>query len=165
MGDHPTFLLVTKAAEMLGEMGINLIINDPTDGNVLWDALDAGTQEIWAAAWGATIDPDMYQVYHSNNIVGKPNASESNHYHIADDELDKLIMEARQSDDQAVRKDLYKAALDRIIDWAVEVPTYQRLNAVIFSTERVNIDTLTPDITTFWGWMSDIELLEMHEAN
>jgi len=25
----------------------------------------------------------------------------------------------------------------------------------------LNIDTLTPDITTFWGWMNDIELLEM----
>ena len=28
------------------------------------------------------------------------------------------------------------------------------------STERVNIDTVTPDITTFWDWMNDIELLE-----
>ena len=36
----------------------------------MWDKLDAGTQEIWVAAWGATIDPDMYQIYHSNNIVG-----------------------------------------------------------------------------------------------
>jgi len=48
-----------------------------------------------------------------------------------------------------------------VIDWAVEIPTYQRQNANIFSTQRLNIDTLTPDITTFWGWMNDIELLEM----
>ena len=45
-----------------------------------------------------------------------------------------------------------------------EVPSYQRQNIVIFSTERVNIDTVTPDITTFWGWMNDIELLEVYEA-
>ena len=31
---------------------------------------------------GATIDPDMYQIYYSGNIVGLPGSSESNHYHI-----------------------------------------------------------------------------------
>jgi len=70
-------------------------------------------------------------------------------------------LDARKSDDQGYRKAVYKQALDRIIDWAVEIPTYQRKNVIIFSTERVNIDTLTPDITTFWGWLSDIELVEM----
>jgi len=71
-------------------------------------------------------------------------------------------MDARQSDDQNYRKAIYKQALDIIIDWAVEIPTYQRQNIVIFSTVRINIDTLTPDITTFWGWQNDIELLEMN---
>ena len=71
-------------------------------------------------------------------------------------------MEARLSDDQAFRKAIYKQALDRIIDWAVEIPTYQRKNVIIFSTERVNIESLTPDITTFWGWMNDLELVEMN---
>ena len=56
----------------------------------------------------------------------------------------------------------YKQALEIILDWAVEVPTYQRQNALIFSTENVNLDTLTPDITTFWGWAQDIELLEVN---
>ena len=48
------------------------------------------------------------------------------------------------------------------MDWGVEIPTYQRQNCVVFSTARVNMDTVTPDITTFWGWMNDIELLEMN---
>ena len=104
----------------------------------------------------------MYQVYHSNNIPGLEGSSESNHYHIQDPELDQLIMDARKSDDQNYRKALYKEALEKIIEWAVEIPTYQRKNVIIFSTERINIDTLTPDITTFWGWMNDIELVEMN---
>ena len=66
-------------------------------------------------------------------------------------------MEARQSDDQTYRKAAYKQALDIIIDWAVEIPTYQRQNSVIFSAERVNMDTVTPDITTFYGWLNEIE--------
>jgi len=159
-GDHPSYNVLTMAKDALESIGIELIINDPADSNVLWDALDAGQQDMWCAAWGSTIDPDMYQVYHSNNIVGK-GGTDSNHYHIADPELDELIMEARSSDDQSFRKAAYKQCLDIIVDWAVEIPAYQRQNCIIFSTERINIDTLTPDITTFWGWMSEIEKLEM----
>lgn len=161
-GDHPSYMIMTMAQQAFEAIGITLIINDPADSNVLWDALDAGQQELWCAAWGSTIDPDMYQVYHSNNIVGKPGSTESNHYHIADADLDAKIMAGRTSDDQAYRKSVYKECLDIIIDWAVEIPVYQRQNCIVFSTERINVDTITPDITTFWGWMSNIELLDMN---
>ena len=159
-GDHPAFAILTNAQADLEKIGITLNINDPSNTNILWDALDAGSQEMWTAAWGSTIDPDMYQVYHSSNVVGE-GGTDSNHYHIRDAQLDQFIMDARKSADQNYRKAVYKQALDVVIDWAVEIPTYQRQNANIFSTQRLNIDTLTPDITTFWGWMNDIELLEM----
>ncbi len=162
--DHPSYLLLQKSAETLATIGITLTINDPADSNVLWNALDAGTQEMWVAAWQATIDPDMYQVYHSNNIVGLPGSSESNHYHIQDAQLDQLIMDARSSADQAYRKSVYKSCLDIILDWAVEVPVYQRQNCIVFSSQRVNMDTVTPDITTFWNWYSEIELIEVYDA-
>ena len=161
-GDHPAYTILTSAEASLAKIGMTLRINDPADSNILWDALDAGTQEMWTAAWGTTIDPDMYQVYHSNNVPGVEGSTESNHYHIQDADLDQLIMDARLSDDQNYRKAVYKQCLDIILDWAVEIPTYQRLNVIIFSTERINLDTLTPDITTFWGWLNDIELLEMN---
>ena len=159
-GDHPSFGILTDAKAAFESIGIILDINDPADSNVLWDKLDAGTQNIWCAAWGATIDPDMYQVYHSSGIIGK-GGSDSNHYHIADANLDQMIVEARQSDDQAFRKATYKACLDTIIEWAVELPTYQRQNCIIFSPERVNMDTVTKDITTFYGWAMEIENIEM----
>jgi peptide/nickel transport system substrate-binding protein len=159
-GDHPAFAILTGAQASLAKIGMELKINDPADANILWDSLDAGTQELWTAAWGATIDPDMYQIYHSSGVVGE-GGSDSNHYHIRDAELDQLIVDARKSDDQNYRKAIYKQALDLIIDWAVEIPTYQRQNSVIFSTQRMNIDSITPDITTFWGWLNDLELVEM----
>jgi len=162
-GDHPSFAILTDAREALASIGIELKINDPADSNVLWDALDAGTQNMWCAAWGSTIDPDMYQVYHSSNIVGK-GGSDSNHYHIQSEKLDELILNARQSADQAYRKEVYKDALNEIMDWAVEIPAYQRQNIVIASTERVNIGTVTPDVTTYWGWLSESQLMEMNET-
>lgn len=160
-GDHPAFGIYTATKEALASIGINFQINDLSDSNVLWNALESGECEMWTAAWSATVDPDMYQIYHSDNIVGK-GGTDSNHYAVADAQLDELILEARTSPDQAFRKATYKQCLDILMDWAVEVPNYQRQNCIIFSTERVNMDTVTPDITTFWGWMNDIELLEVN---
>ena len=31
----------------------------------MWDALNSETAEMWCAAWQATFDPDMFQIYHS----------------------------------------------------------------------------------------------------
>ena len=159
-GDHPSFAVLTDAKASLANIGIELKINDPSDSNVLWNAIDAGEQDLWCAAWGSTIDPDMYQTYHSSGIVGR-GGSDSNHYHIDNAELDALIVDARKSDDQAYRKAVYKQCLDIIADYGVEVPAYQRQNCIIFSPQRINLDTLTPDITTYWGWMKEVEKLEM----
>lgn len=160
-GDHPAFAIVTNGANALKSIGMEIIINDPADSNILWDALDAGSQNMWTAAWGSTPDPDMYQVYYSTNIVGL-GGTDSNHYHIASEELDKLIMDARATTDQAARKTMYKQALEVIMDWGVELPTYQRSNGFIFSTERVNVDTITPDMTPYWTWMAEIDKIEMN---
>ena len=156
VGDHPSFMICTLAAEAFKEIGINLIVTDLTNSSELWTALEAEQLDMWAAAWQATVDPDMYQIYFSgddSNAAGGSNYM----YAISDPELNQLILDARASLDQTYRKAMYKACLDIVIDWAVEIPVYQRQNAIIFSTERVDMDTVTPDITTFYGWMMEIE--------
>lgn len=159
-GDHPAFGILTAAKEALATIGITLQINDPSDSSVWNNALEANTAEMWAGAWSATVDPDMYQVYHSDNANGK--GTNSNHYSIEDADLDEMIIAARNSADQSYRKATYKECLETILDWGVEIPIYQRQNAIVISTERVNVSTMTPDITTFWGWTNDIEKLEMN---
>ena len=162
-GDHPSFMILTLAKEALADIGMNLIIRDLSNSSELWDALDARTVPMWAAAWSATVDPDMYQIYYSDVANGGANAGGSNYeYHIQDEELDQLILDARKSTDQTYRKTVYKACLDIIVDWAVEVPVYQRQNCVVFSPERVNMDTVTSDITTFYGWMQEVENIELN---
>lgn len=161
-GDHPTFALLTAAKEAFASIGFTLTINDPADSNEMWNAMNSGTAEMWCAAWGATPDPDMYQVYHGNNVIGKDGSSESNKYFIEDAELDSIIMEARTSADQAYRKGLYKDALDIVLDWAVEVPVYQRKDAVLTSVERVNMDTMTKDLTPYWTWLAEIDKIAMN---
>lgn len=159
-GDHPSFAVLTDSKAALEEIGITLAINDLSDSSQLWTTLDAATQDLWCAAWQATPDPDMYQVYHSDNIVGNGGGN-SNHYALNDPSLDELIFTARTSDDQTYRKAIYKQALDIILDWSVEVPIYQRQNCIIFSPERVNVDTITPDISTQYDWYKEIQNIEM----
>ena len=162
IGDHPAYGILTETKNALVEMGLDLIINDPADSNELWDSLDAGTAEMWAAAWGATPDPDMYQVYHSSNVHGLEGSSNSNHYGIQSDDLDALIMEGRSSTDQAFRKATYKTALELIMEWGVEVPTYQRQEATLVSTERVKVATVPTDLTPYYGWLAEIHNLELN---
>lgn len=158
--DHPSFALLTASQATFAEIGIKLEINDLSDTNIMWDSLKAETQDLWCAAWQATPDPDMHQTYHSSNRAGM-GGTNSNYYGINDAALDDYIIKARESADDAYRKELYKDCLDIIMDWAVEIPVYQRNENYLFSAERINIDTLTPDITTYWSWAREIQTLEM----
>jgi peptide/nickel transport system substrate-binding protein len=161
-GKHPATGVMNSAKEDLAALGITLLINDPSDSNMLWNKLQAGTQQIWAQALNAPVDPDMYQSYYSTNVV-EAQGTQSNYFAITDEELDQYIMLGRQTTNQTERKQIYKKAMDIVMDWGVEVPFYQRKNGYLFSTQRVNVDTITPDITPFWGWMAEIHKMEMNE--
>jgi peptide/nickel transport system substrate-binding protein len=154
-GDHPSFGILTAASEALKTIGFDLVINDLADTSILWSALEAGTAELWCAAWQTTLDPDMFQIYHSEG-------GSAGHYRIYSDELDELVSEARTVTDQAVRKALYKEALDFVVDFACEIPVYQRQDCNIFSTERINVDTITPDQTTYYTYLNEIHKIAMN---
>ncbi|MBQ9557165.1 MAG: ABC transporter substrate-binding protein, partial [Clostridia bacterium] len=155
-GDHPSFMILEEANKAFAEIGITLIINNIPNISDLWDALIDQEVAIWCAAWDASVDSDMYQVYFSGDETRA--AGGFNYIYAIDDaDLNKLILDSKASTDLSYRKRIYKSALDIIIDWAVVIPVYQRQNAIIFSSERVDLNTVTPDITTFYGWMSEIE--------
>ena len=86
----------------------------------------------------------------------------TNYYNIDDADLDELIMAARQTTDQEARKAMYKEAMEIILDWGVELPVYQRSEATIFSTERVNIDTIAKDMTPYWTYKSELNNTELN---
>jgi len=153
-GNHPDFLLLKNASEALKTIGITLQVNDLANASDLFAAYQTDAIDMWVAAWGASIDPDMYQLYHSQGST--------NYYKINDPDLDELIVAGRQSLDHEYRKGLYTAAMNIILDWGVEVPVYQRSECYIFSTQRINIDSLTPDMTPYWSWMTEVEKIELN---
>ena len=154
-GDHPSFLLLKNAADAFAKIGFTLNVNDLSNASDLYASYQTGVAELWCAAWGSASDPDMYQLYHSNGST--------NYYQISDPELDNLSETARKSTDQPYRKGLYKAAMEIIMDWGVEIPIYQRSECYAISTQRVKISTLPTDMTPYWGWSNEIEKLELNK--
>ena len=153
-GDHPSFQTLTNAAAALKTIGFTLTVNDMANASDLFASYQSGAAEGWVAAWQSTNDPDMFQLYHSQGAT--------NYYEINDADLDELIMAARQTTDQEARKAMYKEAMEIILDWGVELPVYQRSEATIFSTERVNIDTIAKDQTPYWTYKSELNNLELN---
>ena len=161
-GDHPSFMILTEAQKALAEIGMKLDINDMSNSADMWNKLNARQAEMWCAAWQATPDPDMYQVYYSDVANGGKEPGGSNYmYQIEDKDLDDMIMQARESTDQEYRKTIYRAALDKIIDWACEIPVYQRQEVTTFASNRIKVDTITPDMSSYYKWYSEIQNYEL----
>ena len=152
-GDHPSFLILKNASDALATIGITLTVNDLANASDLYASYQTGVADMWCAAWQAGTDPDMFQLYHSEGST--------NYYQIDDADLDELIEAARLSTDQTYRKGLYKAAMEIIMDWGVELPVYQRSECVMMSSERVNVDTLPQDMTPYLSWTQEVQNIEM----
>ena len=156
--DHPAYGIAVAASEVLESLGIKLQVNDV--GTSTWnDALESNTAMMWAAAWQASVDPDMTQVYHSSNAHGE--GTNSNHYQVDDEELDSLIVEGRNSADTEYRKSVYKNAMEIIMDWGCELPLYQRKDCTTWSSARLDISSIPQDMTPYWGWKAEIEKLAL----
>lgn len=152
-GDHPSFQVLTNAAAALKTIGFTLTVNDLANASDLYSSYQSGVAEGWVTAWQSTNDPDMYQLYDSKGST--------NYYQINDADLDELIEAARQTTDQDARKAMYKEAMEIILDWGVELPVYQRSEATIFSSERIDTATIPTDMTPYWTYQSEINKIAL----
>ncbi len=164
--DHPAWQALYHAGEILNRVGFE--INVTTDSNAL-KKLATGELTVWAAAWGSTIDPDMYQVYHKDSKATSVlnwgykqillNAGNKYDTELAlVEELSKKIDAAREVNDQETRASIYKEALDIVMQLAIELPTYQRDDLFAYNTNKIDVNSLTPkaDLTPFKGLTSEM---------
>ena len=173
--DHPAYNSLKQAAEILNAHGFEIEVK--TDINAL-QKLNNGDLTVWAAAWGSTIDPDMYQVYHIDSTAGSTanwgyreiRRNVANKYDIElgiVNDLSKIIDEARETLNEDLRKKLYAQALDLVMDLAVELPTYQRSDLFAYNSNVIDASTLTPekDLTPYNGPLSRIWEVSLKESN
>ena len=153
--DHPTYAVFRDAAALLNSLGWDVQVVCDTQALT---KIATGSLQVWAAAWGSALDPDMYQVYHKDSNATSTKAwgydylltSGSSEERKILDDMAGLIEAARETDDQTVRSELYKNAMGYILDLAVELPVYQRdvlyaYNANVLKAESMpSQDELNP---------------------
>jgi len=150
--DHPAYNTMQVAAEVLNSIGLKVEVKN--DSNTL-KKLSNGELQVWAAAWGSAIDPDMFQTYHVDSNATSPlnwgyreikrNPSKYSYETDLIDTLSEKIDLARETLVQAERKSLYAECLDLVLELAVELPTYQRKNMFVYNTAKIDVSTLVPE--------------------
>lgn len=150
--DHPAALMFERAAESLNSIGFKISVKTY---NWALKKLATGDLAVWAAAWSSTIDPDMYQVYHIESNAGSTSnwgypamKSDRDKYSYELEivtALSELIDKARETTVQSERIPIYKNALEKVMELAVEMPTYQRKDLTVFNSAKIDRNSLTPD--------------------
>jgi peptide/nickel transport system substrate-binding protein len=159
---------------LLNKHGFDIEVR--TDINAL-RKLNNGDLTVWAAAWGAGVDPDMYQVYHMDSTAGstanwgyraiKKNAGGKYDVELnLVKDLSEIIDKARETLDESRRAAYYKEALDLVMELAVELPTYQRSDLFAYNTNIIDVNSLTPasELTPYNGPMSRIWEVSLNET-
>ena len=171
--DHPAWQAMYHASEILNKCGFQIIVT--TDPNAL-SKLSTGALTVWAAAWGSTIDPDMYQVYHKDSsatsvlnwgykqILANNGGKYDTELELVE-KLSELIDKGRETNVQSERKVIYAEALNVVMEMAVELPTYQRDDLFAYNTNKIDVNTLTPDseLSPYKGLTGDIHKVSLVE--
>ncbi|MDE6411922.1 MAG: hypothetical protein K2L02_05255, partial [Clostridia bacterium] len=165
--EHPTYSVFKQAAELLNECGWNVEVK--ADSQAL-TKLATGSLEVWAAAWGSTIDPDMYQVYHKNSTATSVYAWGyreilSNTTLYSEEagiisQLSELIDDGRMTTDEEERKGIYKNAMGLVLDLAVEMPIYQRQNVYAYNSKKI-VGGLSADVNPYTSPLEKIWEIEV----
>ena len=145
--DHPTYKVFRDAAALLNSLGWDVQV--VCDMQAL-TKINTGSLEVWAAAWSSALDPDMYQVYHKDSTATSTLAWGYNYLKnngTAEEmdilnELSDYIDQARETNDQSVRSDLYKQAMEQVLELAIELPVYQRSVLYAYNSKVIKSDSM-----------------------
>ncbi len=148
-GNHPCYYALEAASLLLEDIGITLTITDTADASQMWSVLSSGSHQIWAAVWETGVQPRLSTMYSEGNLYGIKNA-----------ELEECIRISASSKDNEELKATYINCLNIIFGNAIEIPVYQRSDCMLFSTLRINCDTLPKNMTGYYSWVDEAHLIE-----
>ena len=164
--EHPTYEVFKQAEEILNECGWNVEVKP--DSSAL-TKLATGSLEVWAAAWGSSVDPDMYQVYHKDStatfvyawgyreIKNAKQTTYAKEWSIIE-KLSEKIDEGRSTLDETARKNTYTDALVYVLQLAVEMPVYQRKTLYAYNSKTIKgvkpqseVDAYNSPLAEIWN--------------
>ena len=141
-----------KAA--MEELGFTITYDQKSSHSDQSSVLSSGTcSDLWAGTWS---NPDRYvdvtQLYGSEGST--------NYYHLYSETLDGLIEDAKVGTSEE-RLQKIQAVYAEILAWGVEVPLYQRVSIMIFSTSNLKAESIPTNMTAYYGYFNEIHNLEL----
>ncbi|MCM1043356.1 MAG: ABC transporter substrate-binding protein, partial [Corallococcus sp.] len=177
--DHPAFNMFNRAKDILN--GINFKVTVEKDIRAL-SKLNNGELTVWAAAWGAAIDPDMYQVYHIESTagsvknwgypeikLGRKTAEFKDEYELidllsVDIENARKVTGQTEEEIRIKRAAIYSDALDKVMQLAVELPSYQRNDLFAYNGNIIDETTLEQELTAYNGPLAKLWEVSLKET-
>ena len=149
------------AAALLNSMGWQVEVVCDTQALT---KINTGSLQVWAAAWGSALDPDLYQVYHKDSTATSTKAwgydylknSGTSEETAILNELADYIDDARSTNDQNERAELYEQAMSLILDLAIELPVYQRSVVYAYNSNVIKAESL-PDSSSINPFSSPLD--------
>lgn len=145
---HPANGLLVKAQEAFQKIGIDFEIYNETEDDLYWDIFEGGLTDLWCGGWEVTHEPELFFMYENRGL----NETLMNQF----EEISNTIS-------YDMRKWKYKEAFNAILDNAVDIPLYQRNNAILYNRNKLNTAGITSDYTLFWNWEQDLYQLEIFD--
>lgn len=155
--DHPSYNVVSYAKTVLYMLGISLDIRYVNSAESMMVYLYSGDADLWCASWNCVGDPNFDLHYGS--------AQATNLYQIRDEELDTMIgtyQEAANTEDQAAAKEAAHQIMERVREWAVELPCYTLLDYLVYNVKTIDVNTLPSGHSLYWTWMDDVAFLDVY---
>ena len=150
--ENPLYPVIEQAKQTLDTIGIMLNVQEVDGEKLLQKKLETGTQQIWVGS-RAVEDMDLDARYGT--------AQKTNLFGIKDKNMKKAIDSLQGIMAWENRQAVYRQCFDTVLDWAVEVPVCEYQELTMFSSKRIDADTIAKDYTPYYGWLDEIQKVRM----
>jgi len=161
--ETPLYQLASDARDLFNDIGIKLDIVTPGKKSMKLKQSRPGKKSgkksggnrqqlyLWTEEYAAASMDNLYGKYiNSANTFGVNNSG-----------IKKLLAQAEETVKDVRRKKIYKRCYKNIMELAVEVPICGHQETVLYSSARIDTGTIAKDITGYYGWVNEIENIEM----
>ena len=154
--EHPAFSVLAYANSVLDRLGISLDFRYMSSTESMLVSLYLGEADMWFASWNCIGDPNFRLHYGSGEST--------NLFSVRDEELDGWIAEYEalsQTFEQDAAADDALRIMERVKEWAVELPCYTAVDYLVYNVNTVDVASLTGGHSLYWTWIDDVAFLEV----
>lgn len=155
---NPLYGMMTAAAEDLQELGITLQLIQITDSETMEQQLRTGKQQIWCGSGRLDVDPELVVNY------GRPQRDVLNKavlMGISDERLERKLAKVGQRVKAESRIKTTDSIYEILSDLAVEIPVYQSKQMWLMSSDRIDTDTISTEITPYYSILREVHRIKM----